>query len=50
MYEKPIRKKFTITNDQIFDILVLVEKQGGDKSMAWKINLIFEKIIQEHGK
>ena len=48
MLGKPIRKKFTITNDQIFQILVLVEKQGGLKEHALAINRLLEEIVQEH--
>lgn len=47
---KPVRKKMTITNDQVFEILVLVEKQGGNKECAAKINRIFEQIEKEHDK
>ena len=47
---RPLRNKFTITNDQIFEILVLVEKQGGNKECAAKINRIFEQIEKEHEK
>ena len=47
MIEYPLRKKYMITNKQIWDILVLVELQGGDMSKAIKINQIFEEITQE---
>jgi hypothetical protein len=47
MIEYPLRKKYMITNKQIWDILVLVELQGGDMSKARKINQIFEEITQE---
>jgi hypothetical protein len=47
---RPTRNKFTITNDQIFRILVEVEKQGGLKEHALRINRIMEEIVQEHEK
>ena len=47
MIEYPLRKKYMITNKQIWDILVLVELQGGDMSKAMKINKIFEEICKE---
>ena len=36
-----------IRNDQIWQILVLVETQGGNKTNASKINRIFEEIVME---
>jgi hypothetical protein len=39
-----------ISDKEIWDILVLTETQGGDKSKAWKINLIFEEIVKRHDK
>jgi hypothetical protein len=50
MIARPIRNKFTITNDQIFQILVWVEMQGGRKEYAKKINDLIEQIVQEHEK
>lgn len=50
MISKPIHPEFTITNDQIFEIRVLVEKQGGNKKCAWRINQIFTEIEKEHEK
>ena len=50
MIGRPVRNKFTISNDQIFEVLVLVEKQGGRKEYAARINEIFEKIVEEHEK
>jgi len=43
---RPPLPEYIITNTDIFDILVWVEKQGGDKSMAWKINKKFEEIVR----
>ncbi len=47
MIEYPARRKYLILDKQIWEILVLVEKQGGNKAMASKINKIFEQITQE---
>lgn len=47
MIEYPARKKYLILNNQIWEILVLVEKQGGNKAMAAKINQIFEEVTRE---
>lgn len=47
MIEYPARNKYMITNKQIWEILVLVETQGGNKTNASKINRIFEEITKE---
>jgi hypothetical protein len=48
LIEKPLRNKFTFTNDQVWQILVWVEMQGGRKEFAKKINDLIEQIVQEH--
>jgi len=47
LIEYPSRQKYMITNKQIWSILLLVEKQGGDKSKAMEINKIFETVCME---
>lgn len=47
MIEYPSRAKYMITNKQIWQILILVETQGGNKTNASKINRIFEEVTQE---
>lgn len=36
-----------ITNKQIWSILCEVEKQGGNRTCAARINKIFEKVCEE---
>jgi hypothetical protein len=48
MIEHPPNKKFTITGEDIWQIIVLVEMQGGDKSKAIKINQLLEEVIRRH--
>lgn len=50
MIAKPAHKMMAITNDQMWDILVLVEMQGGREEFAMKINEIVEEIEQENTK
>jgi hypothetical protein len=45
--EKPVRKKFTITSDQVWEILLNIEKQGGLKEYATRTNKILEKVTEE---
>ena len=47
LIEYPARRKYLILDKQIWEILILVEKQGGNKAMAIKINKIFEEITRE---
>ena len=37
-----------ITDAEIWDIIVHVELQGGDKIHAYKINQIFEELVKRH--
>jgi hypothetical protein len=48
LIEHPPNRKYTITGEDIWQIVVLVEMQGGDKSKAIKINQLLEEVIRRH--
>jgi len=48
MLERPPNRKYTITHTEIWDIIVNVEMQGGNKIYAYKINKIIEEMIKRH--
>jgi hypothetical protein len=48
MIARPPARKYTITHDEIWEIVVCAEKQGGDKTQALKINKILEAMIKRH--
>jgi hypothetical protein len=50
LIERPENKKFTIWGDELWQILLNAEKQGGNKSMAWNTNLIVQEVIRRHDK
>jgi hypothetical protein len=46
--ERPPNRKYMITDEEIWDIVVNAEKQGGNKTMALKINRILEEVVRRH--
>lgn len=48
--ERPPKRKYCITDKELFQISVNVEKQGGSKSEAWKTNLILDEIVRRVNK
>jgi hypothetical protein len=46
----PKARKFTVTREQLWQISVNAELQGGNKIYAYRTNKIIDEVIEEHDK
>lgn len=50
LIKRPKSRKYMISDEDLWQIVINAELQGGNKIYAYRTNKILDKIVEEHDK